>query len=113
MGDYRLTVRAGGKIERERYDHLGQALAAIERHVREMERTAAARATGGRLIRPFEPVQQVVGRVEVKAPRGLRAGVDVRGDSSSEAYTGRVRRALVAQREGESAHAALRRVLAP
>lgn len=113
MQGYRVTARKGPKVERERYDDAAQALAAVERHVVELERTAHARATGGRIIRRFEPVAQVVGRVEIRGPNGLRGGVDVRGDSSSEAYTGRMRRTLVVQRDGESASAALRRVLTP
>ena len=113
MRGYRVTARKGPKVERERYDDANQALAAVERHAAELERTAHARATGGRLIRRFEPVQQVVGRVEIRGAAGLRGGIDVRGDSSSEAYTGGMRRALVTQRDGESASAALRRVLAP
>lgn len=113
MGGYRVTARKGPKVERERFDDLGQALAAVERHGREIEQTAHARATGGRIVRRFEPVQQVVGRVELKGPGGLRGGVDVRGDRSAEAFTGGMRRALVEQRRGESAYAALRRVLAP
>lgn len=113
MKGYRVTARKGPKVERERYDDAGQALAAVERHVEELARTATARATGGRIVRRFEPVQQVVGRVEIKGPDGLRGGIDVRGDSSSEAYTGKLRRELVEQRDGESPVAALRRVLAP
>lgn len=105
-----MTARKGPKVERERYDDPGQALAAVERHVADIERTAHARATGGRLIRRFEPVQQVVGRVEVRGD-GFRGGIDVRGDGSSEAYTGRLRRELVEQRDGESPAAALRRAL--
>jgi hypothetical protein len=53
----------------------------------------------------------VVGRLELSGPGGLRAGVDVRGDGSSEAFTGRLRRRVVAQRDGESAYEALRREL--
>jgi hypothetical protein len=110
---YRVTARKGPKVERERFDDFGQALAAVDRHAQELERTAQSRATGGRIIRRFEPVQQVVGRVEVRGPDGLRGGIDVRGDASAEAYTGRLRRELVEQRDGESPAAALRRVLAP
>jgi hypothetical protein len=110
---YVVTVRKGPRVERERYDDLGQALAAVERHGREIEGSAHSRATGGRLIRRFEPVQQVVGRVELRGPQRLSGGVDVRGDRSAEAFTGRLRRALVEQRAGESAYGALRRVLAP
>ena len=62
--------------------------------------------------REFEPVQQVVARAGLRGPRGARGGIDVRGDGSTEAWTGRSwSRALVAQEPGEDAFAALRRVL--
>ena len=46
---------------------------------------------------------EVVLRAEVAGP-GAHGGIDVRGDGSAEAYTGRWRRVLVAREPGESAH---------
>lgn len=108
---YKVTVRRGPRVERERFGELREALAALERRGRELEGEADALAVGGRMMRRIEPVQQVVARIELAGPRRLRAGVDVRGDGSSESYTGRLRRELVEQRRGESAYDALRRVL--
>jgi hypothetical protein len=65
------------------------------------------------LGRDIEPVSQVVARGGLKGPRG-HGGIDVRGDGSTEAWTGRSwRRRLVEQRSHEDAFAALRRALAP
>jgi hypothetical protein len=56
-----------------------------------------------------------VARVELAGPErrlaGTRAGVDVRGDGSTEAYLGRVRRQALERTKDEAAVAALRRVL--
>jgi hypothetical protein len=111
VADYRLTVRSGPKVEHERFASLAEAVAALEQRGRALEQGADARAVGGTLMRKLEPVQQVVGRLELSGPRRLRAGVDVRGDGSAEAYTGRVRRKLVEGRRGETAYDALRRQL--
>jgi hypothetical protein len=108
---YAVTVRSGARVRKERFAALEAALAAIEREGRELERTADARTRGGTFIRKLEPGQQVVARLELSGPSGLRAGVDVRGDGSSEAFTGRVRRRLVEQSRRESAYDALRRAL--
>jgi hypothetical protein len=108
---YTLTIRAQPRTEKERFGDLDEALAAIERRGRELAADADEHAVGGALLRRLEPVQIVVARLELTGPGRLRAGVDVRGDGSSEAFTGRVRRQLVEQRDGESAYDALRRAL--
>jgi hypothetical protein len=112
MASYTVIARRGPKVQRLRFADLEGALEAIEEHGREAERGAPVGPAGGGLIRRIEPVQQVVARLELRGPQRLRAGVDVRGDGSSESYTGRVRRKLIEQRAGESAYDALRRELA-
>jgi hypothetical protein len=98
-------------VRRRRFETLAGALDALEREGRELASGADAQAVGGVLMRRLEPVQQVVGRLELAGPGRLRAGVDVRGDGSSEAFTGRLRRRLVEQDKRESAFDALRRAL--
>ena len=61
-------------------------------------------------MRSYEPHELVGLRAEI-AGRGVHAGVDVRGDGTAEAFTGRVRRALVTREPGESPYDALRRLL--
>ena len=108
---YTLTVRSDAKVRKQRHEDLGRALDELERIARELAQGAGARPVGGTLIRRFDPVQQVVARIELAGPDRLRAGIDVRGDGSSEAFTGRLRRTLVEQRGKESAYDALRRAL--
>ncbi len=109
---YRLTVRVEGTPHKHRFGALGDALDALENEGRAFERSAHEQPVGGNLIRRIDPVQLVVARLELAGPRGLHAGVDVRGDGSSEAFTGRFRRNVVEQRDGETPYEALRRELA-
>ncbi len=105
-----MTIRRGSRVERARFHALAGALEEIEACGRALEEEADA-GTVDLKVRRFEPVQQVVARLELAGPRGLRAGIDVRGDGSAESYTGRLRRRLVEQRAGESPYEALRRAL--
>lgn len=108
---YRVTERRGGRVDRQRFGTLDAAVEAIESRTVELQRDTRATPVDTKVLGRFEPVQQVVARLELAGPRGSRAGVDVRGDGSAEAYTGWVRRQVVAQRDGESACEALGRVL--
>lgn len=104
-----VKVRAGSRVERVKHEDLEAALKAVEERGRELERSASGRVVSSPLGRDYEPVQQVIGRLELSGPGRVRAGVDVRGDGSSECWTGRLRRELVEQRRGESPYDALRR----
>ena len=97
-------------MELLRFERLDAALDELGRRAEEL--SSGARAPAVDLgVRRFEPVQRVVARLELRGPRRLRAGVDVRGDGSSEGYTGRLRREPVAERGDETPWAALGRVL--
>ena len=107
---FTVTTRVGPKVDKERHEELEAAIAAVEARARELSEGANAHVLKPALMRRFEPVQQVLARIELSGP-GVRGGVDVRGDGSAEGYTGRFRRRLVEQRGGESAYDALRRTL--
>jgi hypothetical protein len=107
---FRVIVRRGPRVDRLPAATLEQALALLEAHGR------AAAAGPGRnavdlRVRRFEPVQQVAARLELRGPGRGGGGVDVRGDGSAEAWTGRLRRRVLEAQEGEDAYATLRRVL--
>jgi len=110
IAGYRLTVRVGSKVRRERFERLDAALDALEQEGRALAQTERRGPVDLR-YREFAPVAQVAARVELSGPRRVHAGVDLRGDGSAEAFTGRVRRRLVEQRPEESPYDALRRVL--
>ena len=110
MARYTLKLRFGPKVEHQRFDSLDPALDALEQEMRASAQTER-RTTVDLRYREFTPVQQVAVRAELSGPRGLRAGIDLRGDGSAEAFTGRFRRRLVEQQDGESPYDALWRVL--
>jgi hypothetical protein len=111
---WKLTVRTGPRVEHDRFGELEAALDALEARARELARDAGRDSIDLR-VRRFEPTQQVTARIELAGPQRLlptvHAGIDLRGDGSSEAYTGRVRRRVVERRGGETAYGALRRAL--
>jgi hypothetical protein len=93
---------------------LERALAELGARVDELAETTARHPAETKLRR-YGPEEQVVARIELAGPERrlarTHAGVDIRGDGSTEAYLGRVRRRAAAQADGEDAVAALRRAL--
>jgi hypothetical protein len=103
---YRLTVRRGPKIEKDSRETLAEALDLLESYAR----TATRREPVEFVSRRYEPGDLVALRIELKGD-GVRAGLDVHGDGSAVAWTGRIRRTAIEPESGESPIAALRRLL--
>ena len=114
MSDYTVTVRVASAVTRKRVPTLEDAIDVLELELRSLG-PAARRAPAKAFMREVAPVAQVSARGELSGPGRLRpkvrAGADVRGDGSIEAYRGKVQREVVERRAGESAFDALRRVL--
>ena len=111
---WRLTVRSGPRVKRTRFDGLQEALQALRAEADELAGSAPRGAVDTK-IRRFEPAQRVVARLELAGPQRLspsvRAGMDVRGDGSTEAFVGRVPRRPVEPRRREDVHEALARAV--
>jgi hypothetical protein len=114
-GNWKLTVRDGPRVRHRRFETLGETLTAMEHELGELAPGARRRAVSvpGRR---FDPARQVSVRAEIAGPGGwlsgaARGGVDMRGDGSTEAYTGRLWRKLVELRPGETTYEGLRRML--
>jgi hypothetical protein len=106
---WRVTVRDGPRTQKLRAAGLDEALDLVEREARVVANGPGRRTVDLR-ARTFTPQQQVAGRVQLRGP-GVAAGVDVRGDGATEAWTGRIRRAVIEQQGRETPYDALRRVL--
>ena len=105
----------GPKVTRKRAPTLDDAIDLLELELRALGPKALRRPTKA-FAREISSQAQVSARGELSGPSRLlprvRAGADVRGDGSIEAYTGKIRREVVERKRGESAFDALRRVLA-
>ena len=110
MARWTVTTRISGKVTHDRFESRDDALDALERSGHELQGRADAEAVGGTLTRRFEAEHQVVARLELHGP-GVRAGVDVRGDGTAMAFTGRLRKREIERRKRETAYEALRRAL--
>ena len=110
MARFTLTTRISGEVEHARFDSLSDAVDALERAGHRLQGQADAEAVGGTLTRRYEPQDQVTARLEIRG-RGVRVGVDVRGDGSAVPFTGRFVRGEIVREPDENAYDALRRSL--
>ncbi len=109
---FKLTVRHGPKVSREKHEGLGEAIAALRSHAE------AIRAGGGldevSMFRTYEPADRVEARLEVSTGgpfRGRDAGIDVMGDGRLVPYRGGVFRKEL-ETDDRSPYEAVERALA-
>lgn len=108
MARVKVTVREGSKVDRSQHDSVREAIDVLQVRLSNVD---AIRGTAKVFKREIAPEDQVVARGEV-ATRGATGGIDLRGDGSARAWTGRFSKAVVETQRGETAYDALRRVLA-
>jgi hypothetical protein len=93
MADWKLTVREGSDVSRQKFDDLDSALEAAQVWIEEITDRPGLGTV--KAIRDYEPSKLVKARVEVSG-KGLfsppTAGVDVHGDNSLLGYAGGVSR---------------------
>jgi hypothetical protein len=90
---WKLTVRQGSEVDRERFGTLDDALGEARARVGAVQR--GERLGEVSAFRTYEPRQRVQARIEIWGRglvRGPEAGIDVMGDGSLVPYRGAVRK---------------------
>jgi hypothetical protein len=93
MADWKLTVREGSDVDRQKFDDLDSALEAVRHRVEEITDRPGLGMV--KAIRDYEPSKLIKARIEVSGKGFISpptAGVDVHGDNSLLGYAGGVSR---------------------
>jgi hypothetical protein len=93
VGKWKVTVRHGSNVGREKFASLEEAIDDSRRRIDEIRRED--RLPHISFIREFSPDQRVAARIEISGPGLIRAperGIDVMGDGHAIAYTGTIRK---------------------
>ena len=93
---WRVTVRHGSAVTREKLPALDDAIAYARECVDGIRRED--RLPPVSMLRDFSPSEQVQARIEISGPGLLRkpeAGIDVMGDGHAIAYSGAIRKQTI------------------
>lgn len=96
MGKWKVTIRHGSRVGREKFESLDEAIDEARRRVDEIRRED--RLPPIEVFRKHAPGQRVNARIEISGPgvlRGKEAGIDVMGDGHAIAYTGAIRKETI------------------
>ena len=108
MSKWKVTVRHGSNVGREKFSSLAEAIDEARRRVEEIQREDRLPAIT--LFRKHTPDQRVNARIEITGPGLIRSpegGIDVMGDGHAVAYTGAIRKETI---EADSLDEALDRL---
>jgi hypothetical protein len=94
---WKVTVRHGSSVGREKFDSLDEAIDEARRRVEEIRREGGLPEIS--VFRTHAPDQRVHARIEISGPGLFRAregGIDVMGDGTAIPYTGAIRKEQIA-----------------
>ncbi len=109
---WKVTVRHGSKVGREKFDSLGEAIDDARRRVEEVRRDGGLPAISA--FREHPPGQRVEARIEISGPgffRSREGGIDVMGNGHAIAYTGAIRKETIEADTLDEAFARLQEAL--
>ena len=93
---WKVTVRHGSNVGREKFSSLDEAIEEARRCVEEIQREDRLPAIT--IFRKHMPDQRVNARIEITGPgliRSREGGIDVMGDGHAIAYTGAIRKETI------------------
>jgi hypothetical protein len=109
---WKVTVRHGSQVKRERFETLNDALTEARAKVDQVRREGGLPEISA--FRDYAPDQRVHARIEISGPGLLRTpegGLDVMGDGSVISYRGAIRKHPLRASSLEDAFARLREAL--
>jgi hypothetical protein len=109
---WKVTVRHGSSVGREKFGSLDEAIEETRRRVEEIRREGGLPEITA--FRKHTPDQRVEARIEISGPGLIRSpegGIDVMGDGSAIAYTGAIRKETISADSPDQAFELLREAL--
>jgi hypothetical protein len=110
---WRLTIRHGSDVKRERFDDLDQAIAELRRRAEQVRAEGPLEDLS--MIRDYSHDIRVHARLELSGSGGIRrpeAGLDVMGDGRLVPYRGAIFKRQLDPADGATAYDAIREELA-
>ena len=108
---YKLTIRHGSRVERERFDDLDDAMAQLCARAEEVR--AEGPLDSATAFKEYAPGARVAARLEISTGgmfSGRDAGVDVMGDGRVVPYSGGMRKRPL-EADGRSPYDAVRKAM--